>query len=107
MTNKEFREKWERKPGYIVAFKVPSAEELGDTGKEYDPLDEDLMDASNVSCKFNYMGTLVNLDSKTFMESIKNNKYRESKCWINSITDFYGDSLMNTDRKRNVLTRDK
>ena len=71
MTNKDFREKWERKPGYIIAFKVLSAEELGDTGKEYDPLDEDLRDASNVSCNFNYMETLVNLDSKTFMESIR------------------------------------
>jgi len=58
MANKDFREKWERKPGYIVAFKVLSAEELGDTGKEYDPLDEDLMDASNVSCNFNYMETV-------------------------------------------------
>ena len=87
MTNKDFKEKWDRKPGYIVAFKVLSAEELGDTGKEYDPLDEDLMDASNVSCNFNYMETLINLDSKTFMESIRNNKYRESECWINSITD--------------------
>ena len=31
MTNNDFREKWERKPGYIVAVKVLSAEELGDT----------------------------------------------------------------------------
>ena len=41
------------------------------------------------------------------MESIKKEKYTQNECWINSITDFYGDTLMNTNRKRNILTRDK
>ena len=41
------------------------------------------------------------------MTAIKNEKYRDSACWINSIADFYGETLMNTDRKRNVLTRAK
>jgi hypothetical protein len=107
MTNKDFKETWQHKPGYIVAFKIVSYETIGDTDKEYNPLDADLMDASNVSCNFNYMETNVDLDKKTFMESIKNKKYRDSECWINSITDFYGETLMNTDRKRNVLTRAK
>ena len=52
MTSKDFKERWGHQPGYIAAFKIISAEELGDTGKEYNPLDEDLMDASNVSCSF-------------------------------------------------------
>ena len=89
MTDKNSKEWIENKASSgLSGFKIRSYETLGDTGKEYDPLDEDLMDASNVSCNFNYMETLVNLDSKTFMESIRNNKYRESECWINSITDF-------------------
>jgi hypothetical protein len=107
MTNKDFKETWQHKPGYIVAFKILSYETIGDTDKEYNPLDADLMDASNVSCNFNYIETNLDLDKKTFMESIKNKKYRDSECWINSITDFYGETLMNTDRKRNVLTRAK
>jgi len=41
------------------------------------------------------------------MESIKKEKYTQNERWINSITDFYGDTLMNTNRKRNVLTRQK
>ena len=107
MTNKDFKETWQHKPGYIVAFKILSYETIGDTDKEYNPLDADLMDASNVSCNFNYIETNLDLDKKTFMESIKNKKYRDSECWINSITDFYGETLINTDRKRNVLTRAK
>ena len=57
MTSKDFKERWGHQPGYIVAFKILSAEELGDTGKEYNPRDEDLMDASNVSCNFDYIET--------------------------------------------------
>ena len=89
MTDKNFKEYIENKASSgLSGFKIRSYETLGDTGKEYDPLDEDLRDASNVSCNFNYIATSLNLDSKTFMESIRNNKYTESECWINSITDF-------------------
>jgi hypothetical protein len=108
MTDKHFKHWIENKVSDgVVAFKILSYETLGDTGKEYNPLDDDLMDASNVSCNFDYIETLVNLDSKTFMESIRNEKYKQNECWINSITDSYGDTLMNTDKKRNVLTRAK
>ena len=41
------------------------------------------------------------------MESIKQEKYTQNECWINSITDFYGDTPMNINRKRNILTRQK
>ena len=72
----------------VVAFKILSYETLGDTGKEYNPLDEDLMDSSNVSCNFDYIETLVNLDSKTCMGSIRKEKYKQNECWINSIIFF-------------------
>ena len=108
MTDKHFKRWIDNKVSDgVVAFKILSYETLGDTGKEYNPLDEDLMDASNVSCNFNYIETLLNLDSKTFMASIKKENYKQNECWINSITDFLGDTLMNTNKKRNVLTRDK
>ena len=100
MTDKHFKQ-WinNHVSSGVVAFKILSYETLGDTGKEYNPLDDDLMDASNVSCNYNYIETLMNLDSKTFMESIKKENYKQNECWINSITDFYGDTLMNTDKK--------
>ena len=91
----------------VVAFKIISYETLGDSGKKYNPLDEGLTDATNVSCNFNYIETKINLDKKTFLEAIKNERYKDNECWINTITDYYGDTLMNTNKKRNVLTRDK
>ena len=80
---------------------------LNDTGKKYSPLDEGLTDATNVSCNFNYIETKLNLDKKTFMEAMKKEHYIDNECWINTITDFYGGTLMNDKKKRNVLTRDK
>jgi hypothetical protein len=75
MTSKDFKDRWGHQPGYIVAFKILSAEKLGETGKEYNPLDEDLMDASNDSCNFHYIETLFDLVSKTCMESSKKENY--------------------------------
>ena len=90
----------------IYAFKFLSYETLNDTGKKYSPLDEGLTDATNISCNFNYIETTINLTKKTFMEAMKKEHYRDQECWINTITDLYGDTLMN-DKKRNVLTRGK
>ena len=41
------------------------------------------------------------------MEAMKKEHYRDQECWINTITDFYGDTLMNDKKNRNVLTREK
>ena len=90
----------------IYAFKFLSYDTLADTGKKYSPLDEGLTDATNISCNFNYIETTINLTKKTFMEAMKKEHYRDHACWTNTITHFYGDTLMNN-KKRNVLTRDK
>ena len=37
--------------------------------------------------------------------AIKNNKYVENECWINSIYDFYHDTLLRPDKKKNMITR--
>ena len=107
MTDKNFAKLIQNKPGYVIAVKFLSYDSLEDKDEKYDPLDEGLMDADNVSCNFRYIHTAIRLDSKTFMDSISNERYTKNECWINSITDFYGDTLMSANRKRNVLTRQK
>jgi len=108
MTNENFKDFMNNAVSSgVCALKFLSADSLEDGGKRYSPLDEGLKDGDDVSCNFKYIHTAIRLDSKTFMESISNERYTKNECWINSITDFYGDSLMNTSRKRNVLTRQK
>ena len=98
-TNKDFKELITKQPGYIHAFKFLSYDTLNDTGKAYSPLDEGLTDATNISCSCNYIETNINLTKKTFMEAMKKEHYRDQECWINTITDFYGDTIMNNKKK--------
>ena len=100
-TNKDYTEWLHAHPSAtdIYAFKFLSYESLNDTGKKYSPLDEGLTDATNISCNFNYIETNINLTKKTFMEAITKEHYRDHECWINTITDFYGDTLMNDKKK--------
>ena len=42
----------------------------------------------------------------TIQKAIKKGNYIENECWINSLTDFYSDTIMN-EKTRNRLTRDK
>ena len=106
-TSEEFIKYIQKKPGYVVAFKILSHDVVDEVAEPYNPLDEPHKDSANVSCNFKYIHTHIDLNSKTFMESIQNKKYKQNECWINSITDFYGDTLMNTDRKRNKTTTSK
>ncbi len=92
-TDKQFRHIMShRVSDGVAALQFLSYPTLDVSGKSYDPLDEDLMDASNVSCNFHNIETSWNLDSKTFTESVKNDYYKQNDCWINSITCFYGDT---------------
>lgn len=46
------------------------------------------------------------MGEETIQEAIKKENYIENECWINTLTDFYADTIMN-ERTRNRLTRDK
>ena len=39
-------------------------------------------------------------------KAMKNDKYIKNECWINSIYDCYHDTLLRTDKKRNMITRE-
>ena len=46
------------------------------------------------------------MSEDTIRKAIKQGNYIKNECWINSLTDFYSDTIMN-ERTRNRLTRDK
>jgi hypothetical protein len=41
----------------------------------------------------------------TFKEAIKRQPLQRNECWINSLYDFYGDKLLNPEKKRCLITR--
>ena len=59
-----------------------------------------------VSIKYKYSSTQIDVSKNTFKEVIERKSYIKDECWVNSIYDFYKDSLVRTDKKRNLITRE-
>ena len=53
-----------------------------------------------------YIYTPLKMSEDTIQKAITQGNYIKNECWINSLTDFYSDTIMN-ERTRNRLTRDK
>ena len=64
-------------------------------------------DTSKVAAYYKYSTTPMDLSKDTFEEAIKNHKYVRHECFINSLYDFYHDSLLSADKKRYRITREK
>ena len=45
------------------------------------------------------------MNADTFKEAIENKNYIENECWINTIYDFYKDTLL-SDKRRKHITRE-
>ena len=90
---------------YIVCIKVKDVDRVdGDT--DFIPVDENLTETSHVSMFHRYIQTPLNPEYATVKEAIKVNHYQENQCWLNTITDYYKDTLMGEKRReKNRLTR--
>ena len=90
---------------YLNAIYIKEAEEQKPTDKIYNPYEAPLKSTSNVSINYKYIHTNVEISKDTFAEAIKQEHYIENECWINSIYDFYKDSLLR-ENKRHRITRE-
>ena len=70
----------------------------------YNILDENLRDGGKYSIYYKYIETHVDMAEDTFMEAIRNKNHTENECWINTIYDFYKDTLL-AENKRKQITR--
>ena len=90
----------------LDAIKITKVQMVNPAGEKFDIMTENLTDASHVSIYHNYIHTPIATNAETVKEAIKKGHYIENECWINLLTDFYADTIMN-ERTRNRLTRDK
>ena len=90
----------------IECIKILSVEEMNKNGEKFNILTENLRDATNVSLYHKYIHTPIKTSEGTIQKAIKKSNYIENECWINSLTDFYSDTIRN-EKTRNRLTRDK
>ena len=92
--------------GYVDCIKVYEVDRVdGDT--DFNPKRENLRDATNMSMYHNYIQTPLNPEYETLKEAIKIEHYQDNICWINTLTDYYKNTLMDDKkREKNKLTRE-
>ena len=87
---------------YVDCTKVYEVDRVdGDT--DFNPIRENLRDATNVSMYHNYIQTPLNPE----YETLKEEHYQDNICWMNTLTDYYKNTLMDDKkREKNKLTRE-
>ena len=91
---------------YIACIIIYGADGV-DGVSDFNPNRENLRDATNVSMYHNYIQTPLNLEYETLKEAIKVEHYQDNVCWINTLTDYYKNTLMgDKKREKNKLTRE-
>ena len=92
--------------GYVDCIRVYEVDRVdGDT--DFNPKRENLRDATNMSMYHNYIQTPLNPEYQTLKEAIKIEHYQDNICWINTLTDYYKNTLMDDKkREKNKLTRE-
>ena len=89
------------------AIKIQQVEKISKSGEKFDIMKESLTDGiQHVSMYHRYIYTDLNSNLTTLKQAIENSTHVENQCWINSLSDFYKDTLMDYG-KRNQLTREK
>ena len=105
--NNLVKELMEHYDNLFDAIKIQQVEKISKSGEKFDIMKESLTDGiQHVSMYHRYIYTDLNSNLTTLRQAIENSTYLENQCWINSLSDFYRDTLMDYG-KRNQLTRAK
>ena len=90
---------------YVACIFIYSADGVdGDT--DFNPKRENLRDATNVSMYHNFLQAPLNPEYETLMEAIGVEHCQDNMCWINTLTDYCKNTLMDDKkREKNKFTR--
>ena len=109
-TDEEFNGTFEELMKYydnlFQAIKITSVELVNSKGEKFNILNENLIDATNISIYHRYITTPIYMEASTINKTIQNGNHIENECWINVLTNFYKDTLIKK-KNRNRLTREK
>ena len=107
LTDADFYEYFRDKAAYIDAFKIFSVDTIVESKSKHNPLSKKLKNAAQkISVHNTYIETKLNTAFNTFKEALANPHYVNNECWLNTIQDVYGDTLMSS-KKREVVNRAK
>jgi hypothetical protein len=106
LTDEELNEFYDKKGQYIVAFKIFTVDSIEPAKSKHKPLDKNLKDIQMISMNKKHIETKFDTSFNTFKEAVAKTPYTINECWLNTIIDVYGDSLM-SGNKRQVVNREK
>jgi deoxyhypusine synthase len=94
---------------YDALYLLDYKKEKDYKGPKYNILEMDLQD--NTTNKFicsRFMTNKLNFEAETLKEALELKNYIENECWITTLMNYYGDSILSQDRSmRYRLTREK
>ena len=92
--------------GYgLDAIKIYSATVVDGNNEDYDPKKRKLRNSDNIGIYHRFIETELDPEYETFAEAIRVKHYVKHECWINTLTDFYQNTLMG-ERRKQPLTRE-
>jgi hypothetical protein len=87
----------------LLHYKLNQAKEL----RPANPKGSTKKTTEDIAIKYAYISNELDLSKNTFKEAIAKKHYRKNECWINTLMDIYGDTLLSKDKQRYRLTREK
>ena len=92
-------------PNPVDVIKITDVELVGDDGEKCNIITENLRDAVNVSIYRRYVHTQIAQNADTLKEAINKGNYIDNECWINLLTDYYGDTTMSEKKPQEINKR--
>ena len=92
---------------YLTGIVVKNYQKVG-AKKKFKIAKELLKNPTKQSICHKYVETNINLNSQTLKEAIKNNYYIKNECFINSLFEVYGKTLLKQDKPqhKHIITRE-
>ncbi|MFM7984621.1 MAG: hypothetical protein ACKPKO_35390, partial [Candidatus Fonsibacter sp.] len=110
MTNASFKERELKAPGYLDGIYIIDWTAIGAAAAQSAPADPKetpkRASADKVAIQFKYCSHQLDLSKKTFREALQRGNHHVSECWINTLYDNYEQTLLRTDKNKDLITRE-
>ena len=106
MTDNKFKERELKHPGYLDAIYIKDWTAMRADGARVDPRKAALRAAGDkFAIQFRYSSTELDLNKSTFRAALQKSNHRQNECWINALYEHYGETLLRSDKSKNLITR--
>ena len=90
-------------PNPVDVIKITDVELVSEDGEKYNIITEHLRDAVNISIHHRYVHTPITQNADTLKEAISKGNYIDNECWINLLTDYYANTIMNERTRKRLF----